>query len=66
MNEESEAAEENSCNTTPEFHDYAHSHTIETQQVSADTASYSCDDNLMHKVATYIQYYINTHRHMIL
>ena len=66
MNEESEAAEENSSNTTPEAHDYAHSHTVETQQVRVGTTSYSGDDNLMYKVATYIQYYTNVHRHMIL
>ena len=66
MNEESEAAEQNSSNTTPEAHDYAHSHTVETQQVSTGTASCNGDDNLMHKVATYVQYYINAHRHMIL
>ena len=66
MNEESKTAKENFSNTAPEAHDYAHGHTVETQQVSAGTASYSGDDNLMYKVATYVQYYTNAHRHMIL
>ena len=51
MNEESEAAEENSSNTAPEAHNHAQSHTVKTQQVSAGTASYSGEDNLM----SYIQ-----------
>ena len=66
MNEECGAAEQNSSNIAPEAHDHAQSHTVETQKVSAGTASYSGDDNLMYKIATYVQYYTNAHRYMVL
>ena len=50
MNEESKALEKNSSNTAPKAHDHAQSQTVETHQVSAGTASYSGDDNLMHHI----------------